>query len=487
MKSITNILTIAVCSMITACSEQPTDAIKADAQPSIYPDYAEVTIPAETAPLNFNVEGADQLYVKVTGSKTGEITAQGKWADFDIDKWHELTLANTDGELSVKVFTKNGDNWTEFKPFKIYISADPLTDYGVTYRKLAPGYETYSNIGNYQRNIHTFEESAIIESTAVPGQCMSCHTANRTNPDQLTVHLRGKHGATLVQLNEKRNWLTTKTDSTLCNCMYPYWHPSGNYCAYSLNKVHQCFYVGQDRLIEVFDDASDAVILDVRTNELILSPYLQTKDCETYPTFSPDGKTIYYCTSKSHRVPAECEKMQYDLCTIDFDAENGRIGDKVDTLIKVSDKGHSITFPRPSYDGKYLIYCLSDFGYFPIDHPESDLWIMDMATKETRPLTEVNSDDTESFHNWSSDSRWIVFSSRREDGQYSHLYFAHIDKNGVAGKPFLLPQRNPREYYTESLHSYNVPDFTCKKVKLDIRAAQEEIFSDERIQVTIKK
>lgn len=57
-----------------------------------------------------------------------------------------------------------------------------------------------------------------------------------------------------------------------------------------------------------------------------------------------------------------------------------------------------------------------------------------------RPIKEVNSDDTESFHNWSSNSRWFVFSSRRGDGLYTRLYLASMDENGVVGKPFLLPQ-----------------------------------------------
>ncbi|MCQ2203645.1 MAG: hypothetical protein MJZ15_04285 [Bacteroidales bacterium] len=478
---------IAIMAIATACTEHPENAMKLTSEPPIYPDYKGVTIPAGIAPMNFNIDGAEIVDVSVKGSIVGEMHANGEWADFDIEEWHNITEQNKGGDLVFRVSAKNDGKWVEYADFKMHVSNDPLDDYGLTYRKLAPGYEVFSDIGNYQRDIHTFDEEAILASTAVPGQCMSCHTANRTNPRQLTVHLRGKHAATLVQIDGKRTWLTTKTDSTICNCMYPYWHPSGNYCAYSLNKVHQSFYVGNKRFIEVFDDASDATILDVRTNELILSPLLQTKDCETYPTFSADGKTIYYCTSKAHRVPAECEKMRYDLCTIDFDAESGRVGNTVDTILKVSDKGHSITFPRPSYDGKYLMYCLSDFGYFPIDHKESDLWLMDLRSGETRAIDEVNSEDTESFHNWSSNSHWFVFSSRREDGQYSLLYIANIDSEGNIGKPFVMPQRNPREYYRASLHSYNVPDFTLTKVELDARAAYEEVFSDERIQVGIKK
>ncbi len=472
--------------LLASCLQRPSNELEDNKLPRIWPDYADVTIPVDIAPLNFVVDSADLLYVKLQGSISGCLETSGKYADFDIDSWHDLTRQNRGADIIVTVSTMRDGQWTRHMPFPIHVSQDSLADYGITYRKIAPGYETYSDIGIYQRDIHSFNEDPIITSSLVPGQCMCCHTANRANPRQLTMHLRGKHPATLIQIDGRRQWLTTKTDSTISNCMYPYWHPSGNFCAYSLSIVHQNFYTGHAKFIEVFDLASDACVLDVRTNQLILAPPLQSPDVETYPVFSADGNTIFFCTSKPHRLPAEAHLMRYDLCSIGFDAEQGRIDTHVDTLIKVSDKGHSITLPRPSYDGRFIIYCLTDYGYFPIDHPESDLHILDLKTMESRPLAQANSSDTESFHNWSSNSRWIVFSSRRHDSMTSLAYFAHIDTLGNASKPFLLPQRNPREFYTNSLHSFNTPDFTSDKVYIDPRATYDEVFSDERTQVTVK-
>ena len=122
-----------------------------------------------------------------------------------------------------------------------------------------------------------------------------------------------------------REWLRTDTDSTLSKCVYPYWHPSGNYCAYSLNKIHQMFWTGKGRLIEVFDSASDVIVMDVRTHEIIRSPLIEsTLDrFETYPAFSEDGKWLYFCSSRAHKVPVHADSMRYDLCRIAFDAETG--------------------------------------------------------------------------------------------------------------------------------------------------------------------
>ena len=94
----------------------------------------------------------------------------------------------------------------------------------------------------------------------------------------------------------------------------------------------------------------------------------------------------------------------------------------------------------------------------------------------------ANSADTDSYHSWSSNSRWIVFSSRRDDGLFTRLYIAHIDADGVAGKPFMLPQRDPQQYYADLFRSYNVPEFITGPVRFDRIRAQKVINSPERVQ-----
>ena len=132
------------------------------------------------------------------------------------------------------------------------------------------------------------------------------------------------------------------------------------------------------------------------------------------------------------------------------------------------------------------MYCVSSRSNFPVAQRDADLWLMDLRTHETRSLTEANSDCSESYHNWSSDSHWFVFSSKREDGSYTKLYLACIDDQGRVSKPFLLPQRNPRKYYAEMFDAYNVPDFTKTRVQVDVREMQRQVTSEERIQVKIR-
>ncbi len=481
-----SIIIMCIALALAGCARRPHDARRAGTLPAIYPDYIGTTIPAGIAPLNFCIDSVDLVDVEVRGSKGGHLAANGRWACFDIDNWHRLTALNAGGRLTFSVCTLADGQWTRYDDFDISVSTDPLDDFGVVYRKIAPGYETFSHIGIYQRNISTFDEYAIVESTAAPGQCINCHAFRGTDPDHFQLHFRGLRGATLIQTEGRRRWLNTKTDRTISGCAYPYWHPTGRYCAYSLNLVHQRFFAAGEQYIEVFDKASDAVVLDVGRNQLITSPCLQTDELETYPVFAADGQSIFYCTSKRYDNHADFARIRYDLCRVPFDAATGRIGTRPDTVIHASAQGKSVTFPSPSHDGRFLLYCQADFGVFPINHREADLWLLDLRTGLTHPLDKANSPHTESYHSWSTCSRWIVFSSRRDDDLHSRLFVAHIDTCGRADKAFMLPQHNPRRLYDRSHYAYNMPEFVARKVDFDTQAAFGELFSDEREQTTMR-
>ena len=475
--------------LLFSCTDSPKNPIGESKLPAIYPDYTDVTIPVGIAPLNFEVTGAERIDVTVNGKSGKPLHVNGKRADFPIDDWHKLIEANKGQKLTVTVCTRENGKWHAWKDFNINVSPHKLDAWGLTYRRIAPGYEIWGRMGLYQRQLANFDESPILENSSIESGCMNCHNSWRTNPDRFVFHIRGKHGATLVQTENGRKWLNTKTEETLGTCVYPYWHPSGRYIAFSTNDTKQIFHAVNNERIEVFDYASDLQIYDVETDELILSPLVKQPDwMESYPVFAPDGKTLYFCTSRKYEdIGTDYNKIQYNICSIAFDADRGEWGDHVDTLFNAVQMGKSAVHPRPSYDGRYLMFTLCDYGCFPIWHNESEQWLMDLTTGQSRPIDEANSPRADSYHNWSLDSHWFVFTSRRENGLFSLLYLASVDDEGRVSKPFLLPQKNPRRYYDRLMFSYNTPDFTLHKVKLDRRTASSEVLSDKRTPMKVRQ
>ena len=454
-----------------ACKESVIPTEVKETAPQLYPDYTEVTIPATIAPLNFTVqEEFSKINVLVEGETSGNLQVQGKKAiEFPEKEWNNLLNKNTGTSLKVTISIKKEKGWIQYAPFAIYVSPHPI-DYGLVYRLIAPGYEVYSKMGIYQRTLSDFTQTTLIENTLLPGSCVNCHSFNQADPSLMNLHIRGEYGSTLLAVGGNMELFNTKTEDNLSNCVYPYWHPSGKYIAYSINKTQQGFHEIKDKRVEVVDLASDVAVYDIEKNELFSCPQLRSDAVfETFPAFSPDGKSLYFCSAEMKPLPTEYDQIKYSLCRIDFDPETGKFGTAVDTLVSAAATNKSVSFPRPSFDGHYLMYTLSDYGNFSIWHPESDLWLIDLRTGDIRELTEVNSDNVESYHNWSSNSRWFVFSSRRLDGLYTCPFIASMDENGQVGKPFLLPQKKI-DHYEDLFFSFNIPEFITAPVPFNARA-----------------
>lgn len=482
------VLILMMACLLAGCTSRPQNVTKVNLLPKIYPDYTDVTIPVGIAPLNFSMadDKVTAVDVVVKGSKTGTLHANGEYADFDIDDWHQLLEDNKGGQLQVTVCAEKDGKWTQYRDFTIHVSNHPLDEWGITYRRIPPSYELYSGMGLYQRDLSTFKETALLENTQSPGMCINCHTANRTRADQYVFHVRGKHGATVVHQQGREEFLQAKNAELGGSMVYPYWHPDGRYCAFSTNATTQMFHFNGNKRIEVYDTKSDVFVYDTKTHTILKDTLtMRYLWAECTPAFSPDGKWLYFTTARRQVYPTDYNKERYSLCRVAFDAKTGKLGQQVDTLLSADQTGKSMTWPRPSYDGKYLMYTVADYGYFSIWHPEADLWILDLQTGVSRPMTEVNSPSSESFHNWNTNSHWFLFTSRRDDGLYTRIYLSSIE-NGKATKPFMLPQRNPKAYYQRLLYSYNTPDFSDGPIKPHAREQGITIESDQRVATIVK-
>lgn len=460
--------------------------LKEDAH--IFPDYKEVTIPGNIAPLNFQLMDAEdvatQLIVKAGGQS---FQVAGKEGVFDIPekKWKEMLKQQEGKDIELIVCKQQGNKWCAYTPFLIHVAPDEIDPY-LAYRLIAPGYSPWDNMGIYQRNLETFEQKAIYENKVSDMNCVNCHNFQMQNPEKMVMHMRAKHGGTIVLDHGKIEKINTKTPETISSLVYPGWHPTEDFVAFSTNFINQVFFMSHANRLEGFDRESDVVVYNAKTHELIASPFIKSQEAfETYPTFSPDGKYLYFCTAKAiDPMPDRYKEAHYNICRIGFDAKTQTFANQVDTVYNAERDSLSTSFPRISPDGKYLAFVRQQYGQWSIWHKDADLCLIDLQNGNLITMDDANSKDSESYHSWSHNSRWMVFSSRRDDGLYTKPYFTYIDANGKAHKPFLLPQKNPKKYYDDLMMAYNIPELITGPVQIDERSLSDKMITDPGINTT---
>jgi dipeptidyl aminopeptidase/acylaminoacyl peptidase len=235
----------------------------------------------------------------------------------------------------------------------------------------------------------------------------------------------------------------------------------------------------------VLDRYSDIVLYDIPTNTITTTPEISSSErMEIWPAWSPDGKFLYFCSAPKIETfenlikPGDLayNKIKYDLMRIAYDPVSRTWG-KLETVISSTEIGLSITEPRVSPDGRFVLFTAAQYSQFPIYLPSADIYLLDLTSGKWKKL-DINSDRADSFHSWSSNSRWIVFSSKRYDNLFTMPYFSHIDSLGNASKPFVLPQENPL-FYETCLELYNVPEFTKEPIRISPQILAKAAFSEK--------
>jgi len=203
---------------------------------------------------------------------------------------------------------------------------------------------------------------------------------------------------------------------------------------------------------------------------------------QTNAVWSPDGSELIFARSKAYRserlnqqnsalidekdVPeftVDKKPFLYDLLRIPFN--DGKGGTPV-PIEGASGDGMSNYFPKYSPDGKWIVFTKSKS--YMLLQPDSELYIVPAMGGPARRLR-YNTPRMNSWHSWSSNSRWLVFSSKM-NGPYTQLFLTHIDENGNDSPPVLL------ERFTSPDRAANIPEFV--KLPGDAIADIREQFLD---------
>jgi hypothetical protein len=456
-----------------SCSRVPdvTAATRTERAPRIDPDYTSLVIPPNIAPLNFRIleDGRDYLVRISSGGAPGlEIHCPDGNCRIPAKSWRRLLETGKGGPLFFDVFSQKRDGtWVQFEQFTNTVAREPIDSY-IVYRRLAPNKFRSEIRGIYQRDLESFRKSALVTTRDGTFHCFNCHTFCQHDPNRFLIQVRGEHEGMMLVMDGEMRKIDTKQDPMFRPLAYASWNPDGRHIAATCNRFlghlpanARLYY------FEALEKRGDLVVYDTQTNTLSTTESVFGHEyIETHPCWSPDGKYIYYCRGKDVPIvePKDWEKSDFDLMRISYDVAAGAWGTP-ETVKAFSEQGVSCSFPRPSPCGKYVLHVLADKTTYPIHQQSSDLYLLDLDSKEDRRLDAVCSDRADSFPRWSSNGRWFSFLSNRRDGMSALPYFAYFDAQGQAHKAFVLPQEDPG-YYDTFIDTYNVVELVKSRVNV---------------------
>ena len=146
--------------------------------PVIFPDYRDVTVPYNIAPLNFEVldgQGKDWALIVETDGKVLSIRAKKGMVSFRNRMWKKMMADNKGTALKLTLCFKDGDGWHSCRPFDINVAGEEMDPY-IAYRLIPPGYSLWKEMGIYQRDLSSYKETPIYRNTQGRGNCVNCHS-----------------------------------------------------------------------------------------------------------------------------------------------------------------------------------------------------------------------------------------------------------------------------------------------------------------------
>jgi len=448
--------------VVSSAGEVPLDP----PAPRIRPDYSELIIPPNIAPLNFQIQEPGSAYRVRLEADTGtpvEITTRSPIIQFPEKPWSQLLASNAGQSLRLKIWTQGTDaQWKRFQTITNRIAVETI-DPVLIYRKIHPAHNTWSTMGLYQRRLQTFEETPFLENRRFNGDCCHCHALRNNDPNTATILIRSHPlGNQLLVINNG----TVEGIRGLVG--FSAWHPKAPMVASQFSKPQLLLHSAKlNDMRDIAESESWLGYFQLDSGSVKKIPAADNRKLVGSPAWSPDGTYLYYCCAvnplavATNTLKTTYDQIKYDLMRIPYDVAKDRWGTP-ELVLSARTLGLSIAQPRLSPDGRWLFFCGTAYGCWPTYDPDSDLYAIDLRTGGNgtefawRKLDEINSPECESWLSWSSNSRWVVFSTKRMSPLFSRPHLAYVGADGRCGKPFVLPQRDPT-FYDSQLLTYTIP------------------------------
>lgn len=309
--------------------------------------------------------------------------------------------------------------------------------------------------------------------------CASCHAFSSDGKYMSMEYNYGNDGGaqfivkTASEVIVKKEYLFTWSDFPKSGLLPPTrglfgrMSPSGRYAAASVNEISFATVMDDLDFCQLFFPTYGVIgIHDRQAKTTRLLPGADDYGLvQANPVWSMDEKEIVFCRANTrNEVHADLANvktimetrsiqelnalypMRFDLYRVSF---NDGEGGKAVPLEGASNNNASNYFARFSPDGKWIVFTKSPYGIML--QPDSELWIVPAAGGTARKMN-CNRGNFNSWHSWSSNGRWLLFSSKANT-PYTEIFLTHVDENGNDTAPVVLTRFN------ETGFAANVPAF----------------------------
>ncbi len=402
-----------------------------------------------------------QVTVEVPGTSLRRVfvTTQRRWR-LPPEVWRIIREKAHDAWIQVKgvsQYTKTPGTIQASPVVHFRISEHPVDRY-IVYRLVVPQFQARKTPDTFIRDIQSFRVKTFL--SAREQYCFSCHAFSSKTATDGMMSIKGRFmagkerpaGLGIFDIASGKGKAVT-FPFTQGGFTYMGWNSKGDKLAISANQSFASLMPIIHETQELEYSSSDIAVYDLSQDRVTLLPGASSPDyIELYPVWTPDGKRILFSRTKAG---VSARIMRFDLYVVDY---NGGRGGTPVAVPGASHNGKSNYFPRFSPDGKWMCFCMADQG--SLVESSSDLYLLPGDLEGPVHRLECNAAyAADSWHSWSSNSRWLAFASKRDDGIYARVYLTQIDQGGHASPGVCLPVKDL------PLKSFNVPEFLAHALK----------------------
>ena len=315
-------------------------------EPLIAPDYSDLILPPNIAPLNFVIRVPGTGFrVSLSGGVGAplEVKSSGPKIRFPQSEWRRLLGLNRGRQLRIEVGVL-GENqqWQGYPAMTNWVAAEDI-DPILIYRKIHPSHNSWRTMGIYQRDLTSFDETPILENRRFDHDCCHCHALRNNDPNQAIILIRSTtyQNSLLVISNGLAEAIGGLAG-------FSAWNPRADVVVSAFSKPRLLLHSARPGDMRDIGELEGWLgYFRLGSGAVREVPTADTNRLQSFPAWSPDGAWLYYCSAPNplanptNTLYETYSTVKYDLMRVAYDPARDHWGEP-EMVLRARDLGRSV-------------------------------------------------------------------------------------------------------------------------------------------------